>query len=291
LALVVTALGCTTSGAPKAAPPPPPAAVQPVRPEAKPEQKKEKIIIRKIPRIVKESFLFEDGSVDEYRIFSYSADGKFLLKEELFDADSGELLETVQYTYQDELVTERKSYDRENKLKGKKTYTYNGSKLPATENLFDKNETIQAVSKYSYNPAGGRTEWQTLDAAGVILASTRYEYQNGRLWKILLLGPGGKLDMDITVSYDDKGRKTREVFAGSTGKAEKEIAFSYDEKDRLTSETTLSANKAVLGKIMYEYSSGDEGPVKTRYLDGREKVKKISIQEFAFREEKKVIYE
>ena len=291
LAWFISILGCATTHEPVPAPPLQPKAVSPAVPEIKGEQKKEKIIIRKIPRIVKESSLFEDGAVDEYRIYSYSEDGKLLGKEELYDADSGELWETVRYTYQDERMTERKSFDRENKVKGKRTFTYTSGGLLEAENLFDKNEKIQAVSKYSYDSAGNRTEWRTIDAAGVILGSSLYEYQNGLLGKILLLGPGGKTDMEITVFHDGRGRKIREVFSGDTGKMEKEVVYVYDEEDRPISETTLNANKAVTGKIVREYPSVDEGPVKTIFSDGQGRVKKMSLQEFAFREEKRVQYE
>jgi hypothetical protein len=291
MVISVFIMGCSTLGPSAASTPPAAPAVQPAQPAAQPAPKKEKIITLKIPRVIKESYLFEDGTLDEFRVYSYSEDGKLLLKEELYDADSGDLLESIQYGYKDGLATERKSFDRENKLKGKKTFSYTPAGLPETENFFDRNEKLQAVMKYFHDAAGNRTELQTVDSAGVLLAATRYEYSGGRPGKIVLLGPGGKLDAAITISYDGKGGKTREVFADGAGKTEKEIVYSYDDKDRPSSETTLNANKAVTGKIAYEYPPVGDGPVKIRYLDGREKTKKITLQEFAFREEKKVIYE
>ena len=281
---------CATPQRTTEAPQPKAAQGEPAQ-QTKPEPKKEKTIVIRISRLVKETSFFPDGTLDEIRIYQYSQDGKNLLREELTDSASKDLLETVQYSYKNSALAERVSFDKEKKLKGKKTFTYLTSGLLESEAFFDKKEALQAVSKFAYDSAGNKVEWTTLDSAGVALATTKYGYQSGKLVKITLLGPTGKVDLDINVIYDDKGNRSRETYTDGSGKTEKEILYTYDAKNRLTSEATLTATKAVLNKTVYEYAGDAEEPSKAVYLDAREKTIKSIQFERAYREEKKTIYE
>ncbi len=282
--------GCATSSQKVATPEQNPVRQPPIQ-QIKAEPKKEKTVVARIPRLVKESSLLSDGTVDEIRTYSYSPDGARLEKEELKDSASQEILETVEYIFKNGAVAERIVLDRDKKTKGRKSYAYTAAGLLESETFLDKKDVVQAVSRYAYDAAGKKIEWTTLDAAGVILATTKYGYANDRLQKITLLGPSGKVDMEITVAYDDKGNKIRETYTNSAGKTEKEIGFGYDAKNRLVSESTLSPTRTILAKVVYEYPGDSAEAGKAVYLDGRDKIKKIVLFEHAYREEKRTVYE
>jgi len=282
--------GCATSTQKVGTPEPKPVEQPPIQ-QIKSDSKKEKIVIIRIPRLVKESSLQSDGTVDEIRTYSYSPDGSRLEKEELKDSTSQDILETVEYKYKKDAVAERIVLDRDKKSKGKKAFIYTAAGLVDSETFYDKKDLVQAVSRYTYDTAGRKTEWTTLDASGVVLATTKYGYSNERLRQITLLGPSGSLDMEITVAYDEKGNKIRETYTNSTGKTEKEITFGYDAMNRLVSENTLSPARTVLSKVEYAYPGDSVEAGKTVYLDGRGKIKKTVIFEYAYREEKKTVYE
>jgi len=289
-ASILALAGCATSSQKVGTPEPNPVQQPPIQ-QIKSESKKEKTVVVRIPRLIKESSLLSDGTVDEIRTYSYSPDGTRIEKEELKDSASQEILETVEYRFRNGAITERIVLDRDKKPKGRKSFTYTAAGLVESETFYDKKDVVQAVSRYTYDDAGKKIEWTTLDASGVILAITKYGYANGRLQKITLLGPSGKVDMEISFAYDEKGNKIRETYTNSVGKIEKEIGFVYDTRNRLVSENTLSPTRTVLAKVAFEYQGDSTEAGKSVYFDARDKIKKIVLFEHAYREEKRTVYE
>ena len=258
-------------------------------PPSQPEKKAKTIILR-IPRVTKESAQFPDGTEDEYTLYTYSPDGKLLLKEELYDAASKDLLESREYHYQGDLVIEKRILDGQKKLKSRRVYRYT-SGLLTEESQFDKENVLQARLTYQYDAQNRKIEWKTLDASGSVVGMSKY-YYNGEKAPIRteLYGAGGNLELVISTTYTE-GKKAREVFATPDGKVEKEVVYRYDEKGRLLGQTEYSSTKAKLGSVAYEYPADASVPSREIRLDGRDKPRKVVVFEYAYREESKVIYE
>ena len=258
-------------------------------PPSQPEKKAKTILLR-IPRVTKESVQFPDGTEDEYTLYTYSPDGKLLLKEELYDAASKDLLESREYHYQGDLVIEKRILDGQKKLKSRRVYRYT-SGLLTEESQFDKENVLQARLTYQYDAQNRKIEWKTLDASGSVVGMSKY-YYNGEKAPIRteLYGAGGNLELVISTTYTE-GKKAREVFATPDGKVEKEVVYRYDEKGRLLGQTEYSSTKAKLGSVAYEYPADASVPSREIRLDGRDKPRKVVVFEYAYREESKVIYE
>ncbi len=284
--IVLFLLGCAST------PTPPPASKQEglsTVTSTQPEKKAKTIIVR-IPRVTKESIQFPDGTVDEYTLYTYSQDGKLLLKEELYDAASKDILESREYQYQGGLVAEKRIYDGQKKLKSRRTYQYTKGLL-VEEAQLDRENNLQARLLYQYDAQNRRIEWKTLDASGSVVGISKYFY-NGEKFPIRteLYGPGGNLELMISADYSE-GKKSREVFTSPDGKVEKEVVYRYDERGRLLGRTEYASNKAKISSIAYEYPLDFSVPSREIFLDGRDKPKKVVVFEYAFREENRVIYE
>ncbi|MFQ3620283.1 MAG: hypothetical protein SNJ78_04965 [Spirochaetales bacterium] len=254
-------------------------------------EKKAKTIVERIPRVIKESILFPDGTVDEYTIYSYTTDGKLLLKEELFDAASKDLLEYSEYQYQQEQLVEKRTFDGNKKLKFRRTYTYSNNLL-IEESQFNPDNVLQTRSVYSYDFQNRRIDWKTFDASGSLIGATRYTYTGNSKepTEIELLNPSGTVDLKIMVNFLE-GKKSREVFTTTEGKLEKEVMYRYDEQGRLLGETVFSPTRVKQSSIAYEYPADAFVPLRIVQLDGRDRPKKILVREYAFREESRVVYE
>lgn len=253
-------------------------------------EKKAKTIIVRTPRITKESIQFPDGTEDEYTLYTYSPDGKLLLKEELYDATSKDLLETREYQYQGDLVVEKRIYDGQKKLKSRRAYQYTNNLL-MEESQFDKENKLQARLIFLYDSQMRRIEWKTLDSSGSVVGINKYYYDGGKEpIRTELFGPGGTLELVISTTYSE-GKKAREVFSAPDGKVEKEVVYRYDEKGRLLGQTEYDSNKSKISSLAYEYPSDSTVPSRQIHLDGRDKPKKVVVFEYAYREESRVIYE
>lgn len=254
-------------------------------------EKRAKTILIRIPRVIKESVQFPDGTEDEYSLYTYSSDGKLLLKEELYDAASRDLLESREYQYQGDLVSEKRIWDGQKKLKSRRVYQYTNGLL-TEEAQFDKKNVLQARLIYQYDSQNRKIEWKTLDGSGSVVGINKYYYNNGEKAPIRteLYGPGENLELVISTTYTE-GKKAREVFTSPDGKVEKEVVYRYDETGRILGQTEYSPTKAKLGSVAYEYPADSAVPIRKIRLDGRDKPKKVVAFEYAYREESKVIYE
>lgn len=284
--IVIVLAGCATT-------PPPALEVKQEAPSSitstQPEKKAKTILLR-IPRVIKESVQFPDGTEDEYSLFTYSSDGTLLLKEELYEAASRDLLESREYQYQGNLVSEKRIWDGQKKLKSRRVYQYTNGLL-TEEAQFNKENVLQARLIYQYDSQNRKIEWKTLDGSGSVVGISKY-YYNGEKAPIRteLYGPGENLELVISITYTE-GKKVREVFTSPDGKVEKEVVYRYDDKGRLLGQTEYSPTKAKLGSVAYEYPADSTVPSREIRLDGRDKPKKVVAFEYAYREESKVIYE
>jgi len=253
------------------------------------EGKKARTITLLIPRLMKETVLFPDGAEDEYTLYTYSPKGT-LLKEELYDASSRQLLEYSEYLYENVALAEKRTYDGNQKVKNRKTYRYEKALL-VEESLYDKADDVQIRSLNIYDSQNRKIEWRTLDASGSVIGINRYGYGSGTTpERIELLGPGENLELTITVSYAN-GRKEKERFELPNGRIEKEIVYTYDDKGRLTSETTYSDTKIKISSTLFEYPVDKNEPTRAIYRDAQDKPKKIVQYEYEYHEEKRVVYE
>ena len=216
--------------------------------------------------LVRETVFRSGEEPSEVREFSYSPAGQ-LIQEKLL-GEAGRVREIATYSYSGGRVAERRACTASGELSGRRTYTYTAKGLPETESYYDGKGRLLYVSRFSYNYWGDTNEWTTSDAKGVLIASTRYTYEKGRLLTLKTIGAQGS-ETTVQMSYDAAGRKTRAAYTGATGKPEKEIAFSYDSQGRLAAEETFSAFGTPLGKTVYAYTDGSRQPGKIYRYDGR----------------------
>jgi antitoxin component YwqK of YwqJK toxin-antitoxin module len=234
-------------------------------------------------QLLKATVLRADNTQDGAREFVYSPDGK-VIQEKITDA-AGDLRGAVHYEYTGGLRAERRSYNQSNILVGRRTYSYTAKGLPETEKYYDEKGGLLMVSRFVYDSSGNKIEWTTSDAAGNLVASTRYAYQKGRPQTAILSGPSGEVNMTINFSYDPEGKKIRETYTNMAGNTEKRIVFFYDERGRLVSEETFSPFKTFLGKTVYEYSEDYGKPEKIYRYDDRGNPRETVINEYALKAE------
>ena len=230
-------------------------------------------------QLVRETVLRAADTPDAVREFSYSSEGK-LSQEKLSDA-KGSVRETVFYEYKDGRMAERRVFSHSGELTGRRTYTYTSKGLPETENYFDGEGRLLMSSHFAYNYWGDRTEWTTINAAGSLMARTRYTYEKGRPVTMVLSGSNGEKNLTITTAYNAEGRRILETYVNAAGFPEKEVVFSYDEQGRLLCEETFSSVRSFQGKTVYEYSAGAAQPEKIYRYDSRGNPQETVIQEFA----------
>jgi hypothetical protein len=236
-----------------------------------------------LQRLIKETSLFADNDADQIREYSYSANGTQVVQEKVIDAASGRVREIIYYDYQNGLKAERRSYNADNKLTGRRTYTYTAAGLPETEKYFDEQNVLTMSSAYTYDAGGNKTKWITTNAAGTVMASTVYIYQNGqngRLAATILSGLNTVSDLTVSITYDAAGRNIRETYTTPAGNIEKEITCQYDDLGRVKIQETLSSFKTSLGKTVYTYSGSREGPDRIEYFDDKGKLQKTIINDW-----------
>jgi hypothetical protein len=235
-------------------------------------------------RLIKQTVLRPDNTPDSVREFSRTFDGK-LAQEKILDA-AGNVREIVYYDYNNGLRTERRSYNRDNKLTGRRTYSYTAGGLPETEMYYDEKGGLLMVSRFTHDSSGNKTEWTTSDASGNLMARTRYVYRKKQLQAAALSGPSGETNITISITYNAEGRKVRETYTNTAGNTEKEILFFYDETGRLAGQETFSSFKTFSGKSVYVYAGEDEEPEKIFRYDNRGNPRETVIQEYALGGEK-----
>jgi hypothetical protein len=227
-----------------------------------------------IQRLIRETIFLADDTADQIREYSYSADGTQVVQEKVIDAASGSVREIVYYDYRNGLRAERRSYNEDNKLTGRRTYTYTAGGLPETEKYFDEQNVLTMCSAYTYDAGGNKLEWTTTGADGTVMATTRYTYQNGRLAGTILSGPDTTADLTINISYDPAGKTILETYTTPAGNTEKEITYLYDEQGRVKIQETFSSFKNSMGKIVYTYSGQRKQADRIQYFDEKGKPQK-----------------
>ena len=130
-------------------------------------------------------------------------------------------------------------YDKENRLIRKEdghgaseAYEYDavGRQVRSIQYFHEQKKLI---TEYTYSPAGRILEKSLFDAAGVLLAKSRYIYDaNGNVTKAVT-----PLGHEIRKSYDRMNRVVEEIHEGRDGMIHNTRTYSYDRNGNLTAVT------------------------------------------------------
>ena len=270
-------VGC--AGVPEPEVPEVPAEEPETLPEPEPEP--EPVRIEESHFMVNEErFYYPDGTLDEYRVYTYMEDnGPLLTQEALYDAfDDLQEQVTVTYTSDDTLSRERTIFDGSGNIRQKRVYTYDGSGNLKEENTLNNQDELQARMVYTYDNHGRRVKWEIYDQNNALLGFTEYTYENGLNTKTENFSPGGRVEEYFELIYNDEGHLTRNTQFDSNGRTQGYRVFVY-EAGLLTDEVIHRANGSVLRRMLHTHDD-QENPVETVVLDGGNNVRERVSRSF-----------
>ena len=116
--------------------------------------------------------LEEGFIIDEKSIFEYDNQG-FLIKEEFFENVDGHVEKTViGYEYDNNLLVSKKYYDKNNKLKEYKIFTYDAESRILRETEYRADGSVKNYKDYKYSENGSYIK--------------KYFKNNGRLYRYII---------------------------------------------------------------------------------------------------------
>jgi hypothetical protein len=255
IAPILFAFSC--AGQPKPAPSQATEAAAPKVPE---KQRKERIVVTKVPVLIKETAYYPDGLVDEYFTYKYDANLAKLLEKDTFDPARPDPIEKLISEASAEAAAADTTYDADGKIKVRHEYTLDQAKRVVNERVLDAKGSPQSSSSYAYDASGNRLEWKAFDGKGNLKAVTLYTYNSGRLVNVDMNdGNGGKTG-SIALDYDGSNLLVKRSYKAPDGSVQKYEAYTYASSgNKPDSVETHRADGALVSKIAYTY--GDLGQI------------------------------
>ncbi len=293
VALFAGCAGAPASKAPEAAPAADaPAAVataaEPAAvPEAAPAKKEPRYVTVRIPSETKSSTFFADGSLDEYRVSEYGADGRLALQAR-FTA-SGAPVDRVEFAYEGGRLASKTTFDAEGKPMSKRSFFYDAEGRVLAERLSDAAGKPLSAFEYAYDPAGHRVSWLVKDAKDSVVASTSYAFKDGRIRSAELKDAAGRKTGSSVYEYDADGRLSKLVIYDSKGQVMRLETTAWD-GGRIVKEERTTAGGAVLQRTSYQY--GKDGETTRKLVeDLAGKTSLSTTYEYSFKEETRAVEE
>jgi hypothetical protein len=173
-----------------------------------------------IPVEVKESVLFNDGSLDEYKTFEYDPDYEKRMNEARYSA-SDAMLEQVEFAYAEEqgYLTRKITRDVENRLKNTVVYVYNSDGSLKTEALTNNKGKAVSSYEYKYDEKGNRISRVMNTGLNQKIAETTYVHNDkGDIVSSETRDATGKKVISSTKNtFDSDGHKIKEEVTNSAG--------------------------------------------------------------------------
>ncbi len=290
LASLLFALSCASQ--PKAASGTATVAAQAQASPAVPEkQRKERIVVVKVPVLVKEVSLYADGLVDEYFVYKYADGLRALSSKETFDTSRMEAIERLVTEVVGGRLTAETVLDADTRVRSRHEYGYDADGRVNVERVLDTKGALQSSSTYAYDAAGNRIEWKALDGKGVLKALARYSFSSGRLVLIEMSDGSGKKTGSISIEYDAAGLVTKRSYKAADGSLQKYETYTYAD-GKATTEETHRADGSLMTKTTNTYGSLGE-LLSTTTTDAAGSAKDRRTFEYSIREDRKteVYYE
>jgi hypothetical protein len=235
--------------------------------ELEDKEKIEKVAVKEVSLIAKETSYYSDGMLDEYTVYIYKENSTEILKEEVY-GNMDEIIERYVYKYQNGNLVKKVSLNPDGNYMSSRVYEYNDRNLLESEARYDENDIVQSVSKYVYDADNNKVRWNLYDGEGVLLAYNTYSYENNKNTGIDFYNPYGKLQKYTVIEYDDTFNKIKESFFLPNGKLENYINYEYEE-GLLVSERSYRSQDALSKNIEYEYD-GNGDIIKIYYYNQKQ---------------------
>lgn len=259
-----------------------------VAPVAQPLPPQPQEVTIHIPVLTKESAFFADGQLDQYTVTEWSPDLLRTLSLKTFDASRPDPVERIVYEYEGSALRAKTVLDAEGKVQYREEYAVDGRGLVTEERLLDPKGQVQSLSRYAYNEKGEKVEWRLFDGSGVLKTVTYYVYAEGLLVEVRVTEGSGATIASSRLEYDAQGRLVKRSYLGQGGALERSELYRY-EGGFLAEYNALRADGSVEQRVVYE--AGTEGaPAVATVYDGRGRVRLLKKFEYAFREEKRLVY-
>lgn len=167
------------------------------------------------------------------------------------NADSSPM-SRIEMKYRKGNMIEKITYNAQNNLIDKKTYSYDDKGNKVGEAIYLRSEYVQYKLHYKYNDKNKLIEEAQYDKEGKLLYRTTYNYNGDRIIKTETFDDKGEIEFSQKNSYDKNGnllgQMTFEKFENTTT-VEKYQYDSFNNKSMVS----VSKNDVPLFKVSYKY--------------------------------------
>jgi hypothetical protein len=237
-----------------------------------------------VPVQKKASTRFADGRLDEYIIFQYDQNDVLLLFQTRYSA-SGTLVETVEFTYENNRPVQKTVKDEQGRPQSMVSYQYNPQGFLVKETLSDRSGKALSSYEYQYDANGNRVVRIISNIRGGKLAETSFIYRNGLLVSSETRDGTGRKTGSSESTYDSSGNRITETVFNATGDVVRVINETWQNGLEIKLERVDAGGRVQLRET-YEYGAHDELVRKT-VEDFRNQTKKVVEYEYTFREEQR----
>lgn len=224
---------------------------------------KERIVVTKVPVLVKETSSYSDGLVDEYIVYKLDGAKKAVVEKDKFDASRTDPIERMVLEYKDGRESAETVYEADGKLRSRRELGYDAAGLLLMERQLDAQGKALSASAYRYDDKGRKTEWRVLDGSGAVKAVSSYSYGKDGQSGVEMQDSGGAVTGGIRLDYAD-GKLAKRSYFGADKALQKYEAYAYA-GGRISSVETRRADGSLVAKVAYEYGKLGELVKATNY--------------------------
>jgi hypothetical protein len=265
-------------------PAPAPAVAAPAETPAKAPAKvaRQRIVVTKVPVLVKESSFYSDGLPDQYVVYKLDNAKKNLIEKDSYDASRPEPVQRLVAEYRDGLLVAESVYESDGSLRSRRELSYAAAGLLAQERLLDSKGKAQSSSSYAYDASSRKTEWRAMDASGSVKATSAYAYGAQGLLDVTMKDGAGRLTGTIKLEYAGDKLAKRSYY-GADGALQKYEAYVY-QGGLLSALEYRRADGSLVSKTAYSYGPSGE-LLKAVEQDASGKAGAYTTYEYAVRED------
>ena len=208
---------------------------------------------------VKQSVLFEDGSLDEVLTSDWDSTFTHITNQERRSA-SGAMLEQIEFSYHEDrgYLTTRITRDVESRLRNRIVYQYNAQGNLWRESLVDNRNRVVSTYEFDYDNRGNRTGRRIMNRAGDLLAETLFTFDGaGRMTTSTTRDGGGSVISSTRFSYDSQGNLISQQVLNSDGAVTTNVSARWQDGLEMVNETRAPDNTLRL-EIRNEYGDDRE---------------------------------
>ncbi len=243
---------------------------------------KERILIVKVPVLVKESSFYPDGLLDEYAVYKYDESKTRLLEKATFDGSRPDPVERLVSEWKDGRLASDTAYDAEGRVRLRREYGYDQAGRLVSERASDAKGQPLSSSTYAYDGQGRRIEWRAFDGAGLLKAITTYGYAPAR---IDMKDAAGKPTGSILTELLADGRPAKRIYLAADGATQRTEAYEYVAAGPSSLEVRRP-DGGVVTRTTYAYGASGE-LLSSSTSDGSGAVRETRSYEYAIREDSK----